>query len=71
VREAAIDTLPPTAENQALAEKIRPAVKKYQNIGIRIEDSFLVEESGLRQLSASVPRTIEEIEAYMKPRSSK
>jgi Xaa-Pro aminopeptidase len=71
IRQEALDALPATAENLALIEKIRPAVKKYQNIGVRIEDSFLVDDSGLRRLSASVPRTIEEIEAYMKPRSSK
>jgi Xaa-Pro aminopeptidase len=71
IRQEALDALPATPENQALIEKIRPAVKKYQNIGVRIEDSFLVDDSGLRRLSSSVPRTIEEIETYMKPRSSK
>jgi Xaa-Pro aminopeptidase len=71
IRQEALDALPATPENQALIEKIRPAVKKYQNIGVRIEDSFLFDDSGLRRLSSSVPRTIEEIETYMKPRSSK
>jgi hypothetical protein len=32
---------------------------------VRIEDSFLITESGLEQLSAEVPRTIEAIEQYM------
>lgn len=71
IRDAALDALPPTPENQALVAKIRPAVQKYKDIGIRVEDSFLVEESGLRNLSAAAPRTIQEIEAHMKPRSSK
>ena len=71
IRQAVLDALPPTPENAALVAKIQPAVKKYLDIGVRVEDSFLVEESGLRRLSASVPRTIEEIEAFMKPRGSK
>ena len=45
--------------------------QEVPDIGVRIEDSFLLEESGLRRLSAAVPRTIEEIEAFMKPRGSK
>ena len=48
-----------------LIAKIQPAVTKYANIGIRVEDSFLLEESGLRRLTASVPRTIAEIEVFM------
>ena len=68
VRQSALDTLPRTPENNALIEKIQPAVKKYADIGIRVEDSFLLEENGLRRLSASVPRTIEEIEAFLQKR---
>ena len=71
IRQAALDALPQTPENAALIAAIRPAVTKYMEIGVRIEDSFLVEESGLRRLSASVPRTIEEIEAFMKPKGSR
>ena len=37
------------------------------DIGVRIEDSFLLEESGLRNLSAALPKTIDEIEALMRP----
>lgn len=68
VRQSALDALPRSADNAALIEKIQPAVKKYADIGIRVEDSFLLEESGLRRLSASVPRTIDEIEAFMRQR---
>jgi Xaa-Pro aminopeptidase len=71
IRQSALDALPRTPENLALIEKIQPAVTKYADIGVRIEDSFLLEESGLRRLSASVPRTIEEIEAFLKPKGSK
>ena len=68
VRQSALDSLPRTPENNALIEKVQAAVTKYADIGVRIEDSFLLEEHGLRRLSASVPRTIEEIEAFLQKR---
>ncbi|HEV8346063.1 MAG TPA: aminopeptidase P N-terminal domain-containing protein [Vicinamibacterales bacterium] len=71
IRAAALEALPRTPENTALIEKIEPAVKKYSDIGVRIEDSFLLEENGLRRLSASVPRTIEEIESFLRKRPSR
>ncbi|WP_299807365.1 aminopeptidase P N-terminal domain-containing protein [uncultured Shewanella sp.] len=37
----------------------------YRGMGIRIEDDILVTETGFENLSVHVPRTIEEIEAYM------
>jgi Xaa-Pro aminopeptidase len=64
IRESALDQLPPTPENKAFIEKVRPAVRKYKDLGLRLEDSFLLTESGLERLSARVPRTIEEIEAF-------
>jgi Xaa-Pro aminopeptidase len=66
IREAALDALPKTPENAAFIEKVRPVVKKYQNIGVRIEDSFLLTDKGLERLSAGVPRTLEEVERFMK-----
>lgn len=65
IREGTLDLLPPTPENAALIEKVRPAYEKYKGIGIRIEDSFLLTDSGLERLSRKVPRTIEEIESFM------
>ena len=70
VRQSALDALPRTAENLALIEKVQPAVAKYDAIGIRVEDSFLLEEAGPRRLSAAVPRTVEDIEAFLRKRSS-
>jgi len=69
IRQSALDSLPMTAENRALADRIQPAVKKYLDIGVRIEDAFLLEENGLRRLTASVPRTIEEVESFMRART--
>jgi len=71
IRQSALDALPRTPENNAFIEKVQPAVKKYADIGVRIEDSFLLEEGGLHNLSAAVPRTIDAIERVMKQRATK
>jgi Xaa-Pro aminopeptidase len=68
VRQSALDALPRTPENLALIQKIQPAVTKYLDIGVRIEDAFLMEDTGLRRLTAGVPRTIAEVEAFMTSR---
>ena len=65
VREGALENLPKTPENTAFIEKVRPAYEKYRNIGIRIEDSFLLTETGLKCLSEAVPRSIDAIEKFM------
>ena len=65
IREAALDNLPKTPENVAFIDKVRPVVQKYRNIGVRIEDSFLLTEAGLERLSAGVPRTVEEVERFL------
>jgi Xaa-Pro aminopeptidase len=69
IRDAALDNLPKTPENLAFIEKVRPLVAKYRNIGVRIEDSFLLTESGLERLSSTVPRTIDEVESFLKQKS--
>jgi Xaa-Pro aminopeptidase len=65
IRELALDALPRTPENLAFIDKVRPAVRKYADLGVRIEDSFLMEESGLRNLSESLPKTVGDIEALL------
>ena len=70
IREAALDNLPKTPENLAFIERVRPMVQKYKNIGVRVEDSFLLTEKGLERLSAGVPRTIDEIERFMQAAST-
>jgi Xaa-Pro aminopeptidase len=70
IQETALDSLDKTPENNAFIEKVRPAFEKYKNIGIRIEDSFLLTESGLEHLSSRVPRTIEEVESFMGARQA-
>ena len=66
IREAAVATqnLTPerSAEMAAFIPRVRPALEKYKNIGVRIEDSFLMTDSGPVRLSVKAPRTIAEIE---------
>jgi Xaa-Pro aminopeptidase len=66
IREAVLENLSKTPENLAFIDKVRPVVQKYRNIGVRIEDSFLLTETGLERLSSGVPRTIDEIESFLK-----
>lgn len=40
--------------------------KRWWNIGVRIEDNIVVTESGMRNLTESLPKTVEEIEAVMR-----
>ncbi len=65
IREQALEALEDTPENRAFKEKVKPVVARYRDIGVRVEDSFLLGETGLVRLSARVPRTLEEIEAFM------
>jgi Xaa-Pro aminopeptidase len=39
--------------------------EEYRGIGVRIEDDILVTADGNRNLSASLPRTVEDIESWM------
>jgi Xaa-Pro aminopeptidase len=68
IRESVLDSLPPTPANTALAARLRPVVQKYKDIGIRVEDSFLLSDTALVRLSAKVPRTIDEVESFMNAR---
>jgi Xaa-Pro aminopeptidase len=56
-----LDILPDTPKNQAMIAKVRPAVERYNNIGIRIEDDYVITPTGVEWLSR-VPREIKEIE---------
>jgi Xaa-Pro aminopeptidase len=71
VREAALHDLPKTPENAAFIEKVRAAVQKYKDIGVRIEDSFLVTDKEVENLSAGVPRTLTDVERFLAAKGSK
>jgi Xaa-Pro aminopeptidase len=62
IRESVLDQLPNTPESAAFREKVAPVVRKYKDIGVRIEDSFLMTAAGLERLSVKAPREIAAIE---------
>ena len=63
----ALEALPDTPKNRAFIAAVRAAVLRYQNIGVRIEDDYILTPKGLERISL-VPREIEEIEALMRTR---
>ncbi len=63
-----LKSLPDTPKNRTMLAKIRPAVQKYADLGVRIEDVYALTDRGLEWLSAGVPREIAEIEALMRQR---
>ena len=65
VRENLREVIPRTPRNLAMIEKIRPAVERYRNVGIRIEDDYIMTDRGLEWISRA-PREINEIEALMR-----
>ena len=68
IRQEALDNLPKTPENQEFIQKVQSTVDKYKNIGVRIEDSFVMTDGRAKSISVGIPRTVDEIEAFMKNR---
>jgi Xaa-Pro aminopeptidase len=62
-----LDLLPDTPRNRAFIAKVRAAVARYENTGIRIEDSYVITARGLERISLA-PREIDEIEALTRRR---
>jgi len=65
VRSNLLSIIPDTPQNRAMIAKIRPAVQKYANIGVRIEDDYIVTPTAVEWISRA-PREINEVEAMMK-----
>jgi Xaa-Pro aminopeptidase len=63
-----LDILPDTPKNRAMVARVRPVVERYQNIGVRIEDDYVVTRTGLEWLSRA-PRELVEVEAEMARRT--
>jgi Xaa-Pro aminopeptidase len=67
VRRNLLEIIPDTPRNRTLKERIRSAVERYADIGVRIEDDYVVTPTGLERISTG-PREIAEIEALMATR---
>lgn len=65
VRGNVLDIIPDSPKNRALKARIAPAVARYADIGVRIEDDYLVTADGVLRASAGVPRELDEVEAVM------
>ncbi|MDQ2666296.1 MAG: Xaa-Pro peptidase family protein [Gemmatimonadota bacterium] len=65
VREHLLEEIPDTPRNKEFAARVRNAVTQYKNIGVRIEDNYLVTTKGVEWVS-QFPREINEIEELMR-----
>jgi Xaa-Pro aminopeptidase len=65
VRSNLLEIIPNTPKNLGVIAKIRPAVQKYANIGVRIEDDYIVTPTEVEWISRA-PRELEEVEAAMR-----
>jgi Xaa-Pro aminopeptidase len=62
IRQDTLDRISADPEQAALARRIAPAVARFREMGVRIEDSFLMTPAGPEMLSSAAPRTVRAIE---------
>lgn len=66
VRPDVFEKMQERGYSEAEIAHIRPLAEKYMHIGVRIEDDIVVTKDGHKNLSAGVPREIDEIERLMR-----
>jgi Xaa-Pro aminopeptidase len=65
IRPDALDNLPQTSQNIQFIADVRPAFDKYKGIGVRIEDDMVITPEGAKWMTAALPRSIADIEAFI------
>ena len=70
VSSAMLDVLPDTPKNRAFKAKVKEVVARYENTGVRLEDSYILTERGLERISSGAPREIGDVEALMRRRAA-
>ncbi|MBI3569197.1 MAG: aminopeptidase P N-terminal domain-containing protein [Gemmatimonadetes bacterium] len=65
VRANTVDIIPDTPANAAFRARLAPAVRRYANIGVRIEDDYIVTAAGFDRITSDAPREMDEIEREM------
>ena len=58
------EVVPDTPRNRRMREAVMPAFERYVEIGVRIEDDYIITADGVERISIA-PREIQEIEALM------
>src|SRR5690606_26211776 len=66
VRANVADLVPDVPANRAWRERLRALMPKYANVGVRIEDDYVVTAGGVEWLSRGAPREADEVEAAMR-----
>ena len=65
VRIDALDNLPRNPANEKFIAAVKPAFEKYKGIGVRIEDDMVITPEGVKWMTAALPRSIADIEAFI------
>lgn len=72
VRPQLQDIIPDTPGNRAYLQRIARAYGRYESIGVRIEDNYIITATGVERVSAGVPRELAEVERVLaEPRTSR
>ena len=65
IRPDTLDNLPKSPQNEQFIAAVKPAFEKYKGIGVRIEDDMVITDTGVRWMTAALPRSIADIEEFI------